>query len=444
MTTAEYKIEAAPAQEVFDWIKRVHHPKTARISGKSLKFIRSRLPIIVFVMSNADFENFKKSGLLPDNNENADEKIIISQNEVKFITETFPQTYHFIYRPESSLEAKEELQLSTDFLIYDEEKLHWTGDTSGLRNLDEEKLVTIFPSEFTNIEILQICALTSMLNFQIEEDFLYKLRESYKPENNKLLSKRFTSKIFRNIVTGAKPSNGFIALDKIGALDWFLPELARGIGLSQNQYHKFDIFYHSIYTCDAVPEPDIVLRLAALFHDLGKVDTRKVKSDGEASFHNHEMVSVKHTDRIMKRFGFDAPAIKHVKFLVRNHMFHYTNEWSDKAIRRFINKVGPDDLEELIKLRLADRKGSGKRTALPRAIKEMMRHIEEVRAKESEFKIKDLAIDGHILQEMGVNPGPLMGQILQQLLDDVMDGKLENEADTLRKAAAELIVEQIK
>ena len=441
MTTAELYTEAVPMQEVFNWMKENHHPSGAEISGRSLKYIRSGIPVIIFVLPDDNFSALKSNLTELSEDKNPDIKTSVSENEIKYVVVYPSGTHHFIYRPESSLHAKDKIRLATDFLKYDVKKSAWTGDSSGLRSLEDERLEVIYPLEFSNSEILQICALSSMLNFELEDDFLFKLRESYRPEENQNLSKRFISKIFKNIVTGAKPSNGFISLDKVDALDWFLPELARGRGLSQNQYHKFDIFYHSIYTCDAVPEPDIILRLSALFHDLGKVDTRKVKPNGEASFHNHEMVSAKHTDRIMKRFGFDSSSIKHVKFLVRNHMFHYTSEWSDRAIRRFINKVGPDDLEDLIRLRLADRKGSGKRTALPRAVRELMRHIEEVRARESEFKIKDMAIDGNDLKEMGVDPGPRMGQILQELHADILQGKLENEYELLKKAAENIILE---
>jgi hypothetical protein len=179
--------------------------------------------------------------------------------------------------------------------------------------------------------------------------------------------------------------------------------------------------------------------LSGLFHDIGKVDTRRERSEGEVTFYNHEIVSAKHADHILKRFGFPYELRKRVRFLVRNHMFHYTSEWSDRAIRRFMRKVEPETLEDLITLRLADRKGSGKKQALPRAIRELIRHIEDVKEKEAELKVRDLAIDGHALMDLGMEPGPRMGEILNELLDRVKSGELENLEDLLKQEAKQIL-----
>jgi len=441
MTTAELNSDTILDQEVFNWMQGKYHPDNAVISGRSLKYILSKLPVILFLLEDADYESFHKS--LLENGEPADDSlsVITSDKEIKFIARTSGKSFHFLYRPKSFLNANDTLQISTDFLTFDAAQNRWTGSIQELSDLQEGRIQILNKEEFTCREIFQICALHSMLDAYPDEEMLFQFMNFFHEEDYKLLSKNFLGKIFRKIVTGAKPSNAFLALDRIGALDLFLPELARGRGLSQNRYHKYDIFMHSVYTCDAVKEPDIILRLAGLFHDLGKVETRKLKSNGEASFHNHEMVSVKHADKIMKRFSFDSDSIKHVKFLVRNHMFHYTSEWSDKAIRRFMKKVGPDDMEDLLRLRLADRTGSGKKTVLPKAIKNLMKHIEEVRAREKEFKIKDLAINGHTLQDMGILPGPIMGTILQKLHGEVLEGKIPNDPAILRKTAEDLIQE---
>jgi len=441
MTTAETNIQTDLLQEIFDWAEGPLHPAGAEISGKSLKYIRSALPVIIFQMDDEGFQDLHNQLVHSKHEQNESLKIIASEKEIKFQTGTNGNKFHYIYRPESALHTKEEIKISTDFLIRGLNS-PWKGSPQSLKDLDEHKITILNREEFSCRDILQICSLHSMLDIEPEESLIFKLRNNFFPEDYQTLNRRFLNKIIKKIVTGAKPSHAFIALEKIGALDYFLPELARGRGLSQNRYHKYDVFMHSIYTCDAVPEPDLVLRLSALFHDLGKVETRKVKTDGEASFHNHEMVSTRHTDRILKRFGFDADLIKHVKFLVRNHMFHYTSEWSDKAIRRFMNRVGPDDMEDLIRLRLADRTGSGKRTSLPKAIKDLMRHIEEVRAREAEFKIKDLALNGYILQDMGVSPGPDMGKILQELHRLVVEENFPNEESILHKEA-EKIIQQI-
>ena len=99
----------------------------------------------------------------------------------------------------------------------------------------------------------------------------------------------------------------------------------------------------------------------------------------------------------MSYFGLNRDFGLPIKFLVRNHMFHYTDEWTDKAIRRFIRRVNHDQLKDLIQLRLADRKGSGKKTSFPKALQKLINHIDEVETKENSFKVSDIKINGNDL-----------------------------------------------
>ena len=108
-----------------------------------------------------------------------------------------------------------------------------------------------------------------------------------------------------------------------------------------------------------------------------------------------------------------------------------------------MQKVSPSQLEDLIALRLADRKGSGKRQALPRAIKDLIRHIEEIKQQEAELKIRDLKIDGNDLMQMGMEPGPGMGDLLKGLLDRVKSGEIPNERDVLLQEARGQLTESI-
>lgn len=321
--------------------------------------------------------------------------------------------------------------VSTDSLIYNIQSGEWEGSEEALQDM-EQGILRMDPAEVTHAgHILEIGSLSSRLDSVIPDELVEGLRNVFQESDGAGLSRRFLQKQLTRIVTGHKPSTGFRTLNQLGALEWFLPELSRGIGLEQNRFHKYDIYTHSVFTCDAIPFPDLTLRLAGLIHDLGKVDTRKEKGNGEASFHNHEMVSAKIAERIMKRFSYPSSLGKRVRFLVRNHMFHYTNDWTDRAVRRFSSKVDPDTLEDLITLRLADRKGSGKRQSLPKAVMDLIRHIRDFRAKEAELKIRDLCVGGEDLKELGFEPGPVMGVILQNLLTRVKDGTLPNERDVL-------------
>lgn len=420
--------EIQPPEALLAWMLSIPDFKY-KIGGHSIKFFRTGLPVAVFEVPEEELEKLTTPGNIPDLlgvRHRAGETTWILDLGDKFVTGEDAQ-FHCLFRsPQINATT-----LTIDSLQYNLHSKTWEGP--GRKDFEEGIIRVLENASLKSQDVLNLCGLCAQLDFKLDTDLLFHMKDSFREEEARKINKKFLLKIFRKIATGAKPSAGFLALDAAGCLDFFLPELARGRGLTQNRYHKHDIFLHSIYSCDAVPGPNLKLRLAALFHDFGKVDTRREKENGEATFHNHEVVSARHTEKIMRRFGFDPWLGKQVKFLVRNHMFHYTAEWTDRAVRRFIQKIEPEVLGDLIDLRLADRKGSGKRNALPRAIEDLMRHIEDVRKKESELKTKDLALDGHGLMEMGYRPGPQMGRILRHLLDRVKSGELANEVEALKE-----------
>lgn len=245
------------------------------------------------------------------------------------------------------------------------------------------------------------------------------------------LPQSFRRTIFRGIIMGRRPSAGLRLLDQLGLLEFFLPEVVAGRGLTQNRFHAHDIFEHLLRSVDGAMDLNEPVRWSALLHDIGKVPTRVETDTGEATFHNHEMYSARMVVPIMKRLAVPIAVGQKVKFLVRNHMFHYTDEWSDKAVRRFVKKVPLEELQDLISLRLADRKGSGKKTAFPKALQKLIEHIDEIIAKEKEFKIKDLAVNGHTLMEMGIPASRQMGDILKFLHAEVAAGRAANESEVL-------------
>lgn len=239
---------------------------------------------------------------------------------------------------------------------------------------------------------------------------------------------------FKHIICGRKPSHALKYLDSVGLLEIYLPEVTAGRHLTQNRFHAHDIFDHLLHSVDGAYDLNEPVRWSALLHDVGKVPTRVEGPNGEASFHNHEMYSARMVVPIMKRLAVPIGVGQKVKFLVRNHMFHYTDEWSDKAVRRFVKKIPMEELQDLISLRLADRKGSGKKTAFPKALQNLMHHIDEIIEKEKEFKIKDLAIDGHVLMEMGMPQTRAMGDMLKYLFEEVKAERLPNEREALADA----------
>jgi tRNA nucleotidyltransferase (CCA-adding enzyme) len=284
---------------------------------------------------------------------------------------------------------------------------------------------------------LRRCAACSVYDASLAED-LEACREALAGASLSDFEPGVLREAFETLLLGQKPSAGFLALRDAGALSWMIPELAQGYGLSQNEYHVHDIFFHCIFACDA-SQPELALRLAGLLHDIGKSRTRRMGPDGVPTFHNHEVVGARQTVRILTRIGFDDALIDRVTFLVRNHMFHYTPDWTDQAVRKFMRRVSPEQMRDLIELRIADRKASGKRASVPRPVYDFLSHMERIRKEDMRMKVRDLAIDGHRLMELGMEPGPAMGDLLNALLERVTSGELENESAALESAALEMM-----
>ncbi|TAL36762.1 MAG: HD domain-containing protein [Spirochaetes bacterium] len=236
-----------------------------------------------------------------------------------------------------------------------------------------------------------------------------------------------------------EPSIGFEYMRESGLMNVFLPELAACYGLKQNKYHMYDIYYHSLYSTDAAPSGEPIIRLSALLHDLGKVPVRQEGPDGESTFYNHEVVGMRMARRILKRLKFSNEDSAKVTNLVANHMFHYTDEWTDGAVRRFMRKVGLENLDDLIQLRLADRRGNGMRDGIPQPIRELRKRIDKIIEAENAITVRDLEIDGYaIMEEFKVKPGPLIGAILNELLEIVLDHPEVNERAQLVERAREI------
>lgn len=281
------------------------------------------------------------------------------------------------------------------------------------------------------------CRFASRFNFEIEEKTFKAITDTL--ETASLVSSERVRDEIMKLLETEKPSAGFELMRESGLLDLVMPELAQTYRMEQNKYHMYDIYYHCLYSCDAGPESDPLIRLAALLHDIGKAPARRVGEDGDYTFYNHEILGAKITKKIMKRLKFSNDQIERVGNLVTNHMFHYTEEWTDGAVRRFMRKVGMENIEDLFSLRLADRVGNGARNGLPRPIHTLKQRIQKVIDDENAITVKDLKINGHdIMNEFGISPGPAIGRILNELLEIVLDNPEANEREFLMDAARDI------
>ena len=235
------------------------------------------------------------------------------------------------------------------------------------------------------------------------------------------------------ILVAPLPSVGLRLADSIGLLEPILPELASQHGVPQSKIDGEDLWDHSLRAADAV-RSDLALRYAALLHDVGKP---AVMADGR--FIHHDVVGARIADAILDRLRVERVVRERVVRLVRHHMFSYETSWSDAAIRRFLRRVGVDLVDDLIALRVADDVGSGLPPDGPRTA-DLRRRCDEQRAARAPLGRGDLAIDGaDLIAELGLEPGPLIGRILDRLTNKVVDDPRLNERRGLLATARAIV-----
>jgi putative nucleotidyltransferase with HDIG domain len=233
------------------------------------------------------------------------------------------------------------------------------------------------------------------------------------------------------ILGAPRPSIAFRMLSDVGLLAVICPELEETKKTPQDKVGAEDVFEHSLATLDATPANDLVLRLAGLFHDIGKPETF---ADGH--FHQHEFVGEFKARQILRRWKFDKETVAEVTHLIRNHMFWYETHWTDSAVRRFIRKIGLDYIPALFALRRADNIGSGARSPRMYALEALWQRVEHEIAAANAFSLSDLKIDGNdIMRELGIPPGPKVGQILNALFERVLDEPALNTREKLIELA---------
>lgn len=297
----------------------------------------------------------------------------------------------------------------------------------------------------------------SKLGFAIEEKTYQEI--SQKDVQNKITSisiERFRDE-FEKMMLSKKPSVALKLMEETGILNLFIPEFSKCRGCIQSDYrafHKFDVLDHLFYACDGAPENKLNVRLAALFHDIGKPDAKNItmqevfdskecckKNLETITFYNHEKYSAEITQKIMTRLKFSNEMIKNVIHLVKEHMFHYEENWTNAAVRRFIIRVGKENLEDLYDLRFADMYGMWnqkieiKYSEPVALLLELKERINEELMKQNALSLKDLNVNGKDLMENGIPAGKKLGEILNHLLDCVIEDPSLNSREKLLEIA---------
>ncbi len=239
-----------------------------------------------------------------------------------------------------------------------------------------------------------------------------------------------------------KPSVAFDVMLETGILGVTCPELLEGVGLEQNKFHAYDVWKHSLECMDACPH-DAILRIAGLFHDVGKPRSRAFSDKtNDYTFYDHDRIGAEMVEPIATRLKFSNDERTRITHLVRHHLFHY-DKWTDATVRRWIRRVGKDRLEDLFFLNYADAVAKGKdATSSFEALAALKLHVEKVLAEGAALSTKDLAVDGHtLMKELAVKPGPILGKVLAQLLEDVTSDPSLNTRERLLERAKEIVGE---
>jgi tRNA nucleotidyltransferase (CCA-adding enzyme) len=258
----------------------------------------------------------------------------------------------------------------------------------------------------------------------------------------KVSAERVRDELFK-LLAAPVPSRGLELMRTSGLLGEVIPELLEGVGVSQNRFHKFDVYQHTLSVVDNTagdPETLAVLRLGALLHDVGKPRARLPRegAPGEYSFFRHELVGADMADAIARRLKLSVDERQRVVAMVANHMFFYSPDWSDGTVRRFVKRIGPEALPALFALREGDIAGRGFGEDPESELGELRRRIADVAAVDAALRVTDLAIDGKdVMRILGVTPGRVVGVVLERLLERVLDDPGLNQREKLEALVPE-------
>ena len=268
------------------------------------------------------------------------------------------------------------------------------------------------------------------LEFDVEPETLAALPRAAE-QVRRVAAERVRDELVK-MLQAREPSRGLEVLRRSGLLDIVLPELSACVAVPQNRYHAFDVYFHTLYTTDAAPAAKPAVRLAALFHDVGKPTTRAEKDNGDATFYNHQFESARLAEAAMGRLRFSRDLTDRVVHLVRQHMFDYRPEWTDATVRRFVRTVGIENVADLFDLRIADNMGNGLKTGFPHYLGELTERIARVVEAQEALSIRDLKVDGtDVMRELRLPPGPTVGRVLDRLLEEVIEDPSLNERKRL-------------
>ena len=280
------------------------------------------------------------------------------------------------------------------------------------------------------LRMMRAVRLAVQLGFAIEENTARAIHEH--AGLLRFIAKERIRDELTKIIMSDRAAEGIELLRRLGLLSLFLPELKEGWEVGQNKHHIYTVWEHNLRAlAHAAKEKwELAVRIGALFHDIAKPRC-KVGDGPDSTFYNHEVVGAKMSFQILSRLRFPADLVKKVTTLVRYHLFYYNvGEVSESSVRRLIRRVGPEHMEDLIRVRICDRIGSGVPKAEPYKLRHFRFLVEKL--QRDPISTRMLNINGDTAKELtGIPQSPKIGFLLQTLLEEVLDDPTKNTREYL-------------
>jgi tRNA nucleotidyltransferase (CCA-adding enzyme) len=289
------------------------------------------------------------------------------------------------------------------------------------------------------LRILRAVRIASELGFAIE-DTTHQAMQACAAQLGKISKERIRDEFVR-IINSDNPKQALVLAQTLGILSYIAPEIEKGIGVEQNQAHSFDVFEHNMRALQHAADKKwpFIVRLSALFHDIGKPKARRWSEEKhDWTFHGHEVVGARITKKALEDLKFSRETIDVVVNLVRWHMFFSDpDKVTLSAVRRIVRNVSPEHIWDLVNLRICDRIGTGRPKEQPFRLRKYQAMIEQ--ALRDPISVAMLATNGKQLMDVTrERPGPRLGWMLHALLEEVLEDPTKNTKEYMDARAIAL------
>lgn len=378
--------------------------------------------------------------------ESEDERLAVIEvtpyrTESEYSDKRRPDTVAFGDNLEEDLARRD---FTINAIALDESKGHIVDPYKGQKDIESAVLRTVrAPAdrfEEDALRLMRAVRLVAELEFALDADTAAAIKE--KAANLQHVSRERVRDEFVRILESNQPMMALGLAQQLGLLQYIAPDLTRGIGVEQNQAHSYDVFGHLMRSLQHAADKGwgIDIRLAAVFHDVSKPETRRWSDEKrDWTFHGHEVVGARVTRKALQDLRFSRETIDKVVKLVRWHMFFSDPEQITlSAVRRMIRNVGEENIWDLLNLRICDRIGTGRPKEQPFRFRKYKAMVEE--ALRDPISVGMLKTDGNrIMERFHVQPGPRIGFILHALLEEVLEDPTQNTETHLDIRTKELL-----